>query len=124
MFAYSSKEVAINGALGQCYSLNKSKPFVSSKVVGKGGTYSWYLGSVDQYKSITIAYETKDAEAKEQYYYFQLKTIFRTSQGELVTRVTTCQKEWSTNIEQIVQGFDEEAAAVYLARHCVNKMLY
>ena len=59
MFAYCSKEVAINGAFGQCHSLAKTKPFVSSKVVGKGGTYSWYLGSVDQYKSITVAYETK-----------------------------------------------------------------
>ena len=56
VFAYCSKEAAINGALGQCFSLNKTKPFVSSKVVGKGNTYSWYLGSVDQYKSLTIQY--------------------------------------------------------------------
>jgi hypothetical protein len=56
MFAYCSKEVAINGALGQCHSLNKTKPFVSSKAVGKGNTYSWYLGSIDQSKTITIAY--------------------------------------------------------------------
>ena len=59
MMIYCSKEVAINGALGQCYSLNKTKPFVSSKVVGKGNTYSWYLGSVDHFKTITVVYETK-----------------------------------------------------------------
>ncbi len=64
--AYCSKEVAINGALGQCYSLNKHKPFVSEKVVGKGKTHSWYLGSIDSFKTVTLVYETKEAEAKEQ----------------------------------------------------------
>lgn len=59
VFAYCSRDVAINGALGQCYSLNKTKSFVSDKVVGKGGTYSWYLGSADPLKTITIVYETK-----------------------------------------------------------------
>lgn len=44
--------------------------------------------------------------------------------GELVTRVTTVKKEWSGQTNAIIQGFDEEAAAVYLARQCVNKMLY
>lgn len=66
MFVYCSKEVSINGILGQCHSLGKTKPFVSNKVVGKGGTYNWYLGSVDQFKTMTVVYETKDAEAKEQ----------------------------------------------------------
>jgi hypothetical protein len=51
--------VAINGALGQCYSLNISKPFISEKVIGKGKTHAWYLGGADQYKSLTIVYETK-----------------------------------------------------------------
>lgn len=59
MFVYCSKEVAINGVLGQCHSLNKPKPFVSTKPAGKGNTYSWYLGSVDQFKTMTIVYETR-----------------------------------------------------------------
>lgn len=66
MYAYCSKEVSLNGVLGECYSLNKSKPFVSEKVVGKGKTYSWYLGSIDNFKTITLVYETKENEAKEQ----------------------------------------------------------
>jgi hypothetical protein len=40
--------------------LNKSKPFVSDKVIGKGKTNSWYLGSADKTKTLTIVYETKD----------------------------------------------------------------
>ena len=41
-----------------------------------------------------------------------------------MTRVTTVKKEWSNNNQTIIAGFDEEAAIVYLARNCVNKMLY
>ena len=59
IYVYCSKEIALNGALGQCYSLNKSKSFVSDKMVGKGGTHAWYLGSLDNYKSLTFAYETR-----------------------------------------------------------------
>jgi protein transport protein SEC23 len=59
VLVYCSKEVGLNGALGQCYSLNKSKPFVSDKVVGKGKTHAWYLGSADQFKTLTFVYETK-----------------------------------------------------------------
>jgi hypothetical protein len=51
----------LNGALGQCYSLSKTKSFVSDKVVGKGGTHAWYLGSIDPLKTITIVYETKES---------------------------------------------------------------
>ena len=58
---FASKDVSINGALGQCYSLNKSKPFVSDKQIGKGKTNSWYLGSMDRKKTITILYECKDS---------------------------------------------------------------
>ncbi len=63
---YASKEVEINGALGQCHSLMKKKPFVSSKVIGKGNTHSWYLGSLDKDKTITICYELALPEAKQQ----------------------------------------------------------
>lgn len=59
MFAYCSKEVAINGVLGQCHSLGKKKSFVSDKMVGKGGTHAWYLGSIDPQKTVTLQYETK-----------------------------------------------------------------
>lgn len=41
-----------------------------------------------------------------------------------MTRVTTLKKEWSNLNIKIIEGFDEEAAAVFIARQCVNKMLY
>lgn len=56
---FVSKDVVINGAFGHCYSINKSKPFVSEKIIGKGNTHSWYLGGLDPERTITILYETK-----------------------------------------------------------------
>jgi hypothetical protein len=44
--------------------LDKSKSFVSEKIVGKGNTHAWYFGSIDPNKSITIVYEIKEGEAK------------------------------------------------------------
>lgn len=41
-----------------------------------------------------------------QYYYFQVKTMFRNREGELITRVTTVRKEWTSNNQQIIEGFD------------------
>ena len=120
---FASKDVSINGALGQCYSLNKSKSFVSDKQIGKGKTHSWYLGSIDDKKTITILYETKDAETKEQTYFIQMKTSFRHENGDMSVRMVTVQKNWSSMVPKIAEGFDQEAAIVFLARLCVHRAL-
>jgi hypothetical protein len=54
----------------------------------------------------------------------QFKTNYRNRSGEYVTRITTVERQWSDRIEAIADGFDEEAAAVYLARMCINKALF
>lgn len=56
---YCSREVSINGALGHCASMNKGKTFVSDKVIGKGKTHTWYLGSLDTNRTMTFVYELK-----------------------------------------------------------------
>ena len=95
---FASKDVVINGAFGHCHSLNKSKPFVSDKVIGRGNTHSWYLGSLDPERTITILYETKDAETKQRYYYIQIKTSYREDDGSQITRITTVQRRWSSQV--------------------------
>lgn len=70
-----------------------------------------------------MLYETKEAETKERFYYVQVKTTYRDDDGSLVTRITTAQRNWSSEVHEIVQGFDQEAAIVYLARYCVHKAL-
>lgn len=87
---FASKEVSINGVLGHCHSLNKMKPFVSdSKVIGKGNTHTWSLGSIDPEKTLTFVYETKNADAKARSFFLQLKTVYRDEDGSVVTRITS-----------------------------------
>ena len=50
--------------------MGKTKSFVSEKLMGKGGTHAWYLGSIDPLKTITIIYETKEPEAKSDVKYY------------------------------------------------------
>jgi hypothetical protein len=52
-----------------------------------------------------------------------MKTTFKNEEGALMTRVITVEKKWSSEVHQIAQGFDQEAAIVYLARYCVHKAL-
>lgn len=39
------------------------------------------------------------------------------------TRITTVQKEWSSIVPKISEGFDQDAAIISLARLCVHKSL-
>lgn len=41
-----------------------------------------------------------------QYYYFQLKTIFKNLNGESITRVTTVKRAFSSQVQEIIEGFD------------------
>ena len=49
--------------------------------------------------------------------------MYRDEEGGIVTRVTTVQRQWSSLVHEIAEGFDYEAAIVYLARYCVHKAL-
>jgi protein transport protein SEC23 len=53
-----SKEVKINGAIGQVTSLKqKLAPYVSDSEIGSGGTVSWSIGGIDKNKSIAFYYD-------------------------------------------------------------------
>lgn len=51
---FVSKELKINGALGNITSLKKTGPMVSEVEIGQGGTTSWYMGGVDRNSTATF----------------------------------------------------------------------
>lgn len=51
---FLSKEMKVNGALGNCTSLKKARPAVAETEIGQGGTTSWYIGGLDKTTSITL----------------------------------------------------------------------
>lgn len=52
-----SKEVKINGAIGQVTSLKLKNGYVSDTEIGIGGTNQWYIGGIDKNKSVAFYYD-------------------------------------------------------------------
>ena len=58
-----SKEVKINGSIGQVTSLKLKTPYVSDTEIGLGGTNQWYIGGIDKNKSIAFYYDIVNTQA-------------------------------------------------------------
>jgi protein transport protein SEC23 len=52
-----SKEIKINGAIGQVTSIKQKNAYVSDTEIGNGGTNQWYIGGIDKNKSIAFYYD-------------------------------------------------------------------
>jgi protein transport protein SEC23 len=52
-----SKEIKINGAIGQVTSLKQKNAYVSDTEIGYGGTNQWYIGGIDKNMSIAFYYD-------------------------------------------------------------------
>ena len=56
----TSKEFKVAGCIGQCTPIKNqpnSAQYVSSTEIGSGGTNCWYLGGIDQNKSMAIYFD-------------------------------------------------------------------
>jgi hypothetical protein len=66
--------------LGQCYSLHKKSNGIqlAETEIGESGTNSWYIGSLDNNKTVSLLYESlaKD-KTGARVYYIQFQTNFR-----------------------------------------------
>lgn len=55
--ATCSKELKVSGAIGQITSLKQKSSYSAETEIGIGGTNSWYLGGIDNGKTIAFYYE-------------------------------------------------------------------
>jgi len=55
----TSKEFKVSGAIGQCTPIanKEGAQYVSGNEIGVGGTNTWYIGGIDQNKSIAIYFD-------------------------------------------------------------------
>jgi protein transport protein SEC23 len=95
-----------------------------------GGTSAWYLGGLDPNTTVAVYFDmqaqtVQDLRGQRQGY-IQLMTTYRHSNGTTRLRVTSVAKAFAdvmdaTGINYIKAGFDQEAAAVTMARYAVHK---
>ncbi|KAI3706252.1 hypothetical protein L6452_23866 [Arctium lappa] len=126
-----SKDIKIQGIIGSCTSLEKKGPAVASTVIGQGNTTAWRLCGLDQNTCLTVFFDISSSDKSDAsgnanpQLYIQTITSYQSIDGQSKMRVTTITRRWletSVLSEELVQGFDQEAAAVVMARLTSYKM--
>mmetsp|Transcript_3364 Transcript_3364/g.6113 ORF Transcript_3364/g.6113 Transcript_3364/m.6113 type:complete len:614 (+) Transcript_3364:1-1842(+) len=144
----TSREFKVSGAIGPVSSLGKKAPNVSDLEVGCGGTNAWSLGGIDPSTTIAVYFDISNPgtsplpEGKRRFIQFQTK--YQHSNGRTRLRATTICGPWhnmpqegqksappppgaggfNSGMEQpnpVKMSFDQEAAAVLLARVAVER---
>nr|VDC63585.1 unnamed protein product [Brassica rapa] len=141
-----SKGVKVQGVIGPCASLEKKGPLCSDTGIGQGHTSAWKMCGLDKSTSVCLVFEiakreTADVVLQSQInqFYFQFLTYYQHSNGQTRLRVTTLSRRWVMGTEnlqakvmflssyiydltELTNGFDQEAAAVVMARLISFKM--
>ncbi|OIV98474.1 hypothetical protein TanjilG_16801 [Lupinus angustifolius] len=126
-----SKEIKIQGIIGPCTSLEKKGPSVADTVIGEGNTTAWKMCGLDKSTCLTVMFDLSSNDrsntpgAVNPQLYLQFLTSYQGPDGQSVLRVTTVTRRWvdsSVSSEELVQGFDQETAAVVMARYASLKM--
>ncbi|KAI8009955.1 Protein transport protein SEC23 [Camellia lanceoleosa] len=126
-----SKDIKIQGIIGPCTSLEKKGPAVANTVIGQGNTTSWKMCGLDKSTCLTVFFDISSSEKPDPsgnlnpMLYIQILTSYQVPDGQTRLRVTTISRRWidsAASSEELVQGFDQEAAAVVMARLTSHKM--
>lgn len=126
----TSRDFVISGAIGPCTSLRKAGPSVSETEIGEAGTSAWSLGGIDPSTTLSVFFEVagKGGAAIQpgKRHHLQIVTYYQHSNGRYRMRVTTTGGTWSgsdpSSLTSMAASFDQEAAAVVMARIAVGRM--
>ncbi|KAG7583116.1 Zinc finger Sec23/Sec24-type superfamily [Arabidopsis suecica] len=125
-----SQDIKIQGAIGPCSSLEKKGATVADTVIGEGNTSAWRLCGLDKTTCLTVFFDISSSGsntpgAANPQFYLQFLTSYQNPEGQTLLRVTTVCRQWidsAVSSEELVQGFDQETAAVVMARLASLKM--
>lgn len=131
-----SKDVKVQGAIGPCASLERKGGSTSDTVIGQGGTTMWKMCGLDRSTTLALFFEVAPSaqttsntgsQLGGQQLYIQFLTQYQHSDGLTRLRVATLTRQWgessaNASTEEMVAGFDQEAATVILGRWASFKM--
>lgn len=127
-----SRDVKIQGVIGPCASLDKRGVSCSDIVIGQGNTTAWKLCGLDKSTSLCIFFDVIPKElsgaagqSNSNLFLFQFLTYYQHRSGQMRLRTTTLARRWVSGhrrTQELVAGFDQEAAAVIMARLASFKM--
>jgi protein transport protein SEC23 len=125
----TTKELKISGMIGHAISANKKSGSVGETEIGIGQTSAWKLGVISPRTSVGVYFEVVSQAgaggapmAPNQRGLIQFVTHYQHSSGQFRLRVTTVARNFAEpGSPMIGQLFDQEAAAVLMARIAVFK---
>ncbi|XP_077476948.1 protein transport protein Sec23A isoform X1 [Stigmatopora argus] len=124
----TSREVKVSGAIGPCVSLNAKGPCVSENEIGSGGTCQWKICGLDPSTTLALYFEVVNQHnapiPQGGRGTLQFVTQYQHASGQRRIRVTTIARNWAdaqTQIQSIAASFDQEAAAILMARLAVYR---
>ncbi|KAL0798723.1 hypothetical protein Bca101_053898 [Brassica carinata] len=105
-------------------------PSVADTVIGEGNTSAWKLCGLDKSTCLTVFFDLSSTGSNapgtvNPQFYLQFVTSYQNPEGQTLIRVTTITRQWvdtAVSTEELVQGFDQETAAVVMARLASLKM--
>jgi len=129
---FTSREFKCCGAVGGLASMGKRGPRVADTEIGEGGTCQWVVGSLDKNTSISFFFDVtstgegqKPSPGQNRQSFLQFQTCYLHPSGRKRLRVTTVSHQMTetsdSSMSDIAAGFDQEAAAVLMARYAVFK---
>jgi len=133
----TSRDVKTAGVIGPCAALDrKGLPGAVADVqIGSGGTTAWKMCTLTNETSLAVYFEVANPGGKDQQpmamqgqqaqqFFLQFLCTFTLPNGETRMRVITTSRRWTegANLNDIAAGFDQEAAAVLVARQLSWKM--
>eukprot|EP00803_Ostreobium_quekettii_P006628 evm.model.scf_2332.2 EVM.evm.TU.scf_2332.2 scf_2332:5133-14745(+) len=129
-----SRDIKVAGLLGPAARVERKTSHASDNEVGMGGTTMWKICSMDTSTTMCVFFEITST-SKEQHpqmagmaggdqLHLQFITRYIHPSGEMRVRVTTVARHWvdENNLNDLISGFDQEAAAVTMARLASFKM--
>ncbi|KAF9437263.1 GTPase-activating protein S23 [Entomortierella beljakovae] len=122
----TTKELKICGLIGHAVSANKKTASVGETEIGIGNTSAWKMCGVTPKTTNGVYFEVVTQQGQSlqpgSRGLVQFVTHYQHSSGHFKLRVTTVARSWAEGTSPVVgQSFDQEAAAVLMARIAVFK---
>jgi protein transport protein SEC23 len=121
-----TKELKVSGLIGHAYSSSKKSAVVGETEIGIGGTSAWKLCSLTPNTSLGTYFEVVNPAGQPlqpgSRGIIQFVTHYQHANGTFRLRVTTVARSFAeTGSPQLAASFDQEAAAVLIARIAIFK---
>ncbi|KAG4302585.1 hypothetical protein PCANB_001206 [Pneumocystis canis] len=122
----TTKELKISGLIGHAVSLNKKSASIGETEIGIGNTCSWKMCGILPKSAYAAYFEISDQDKQQtqmsQRGLIQFITHYQHSSGTFRLRVTTAARSFADSSSPLIpQSFDQETAAVIMARIAVYK---